>query len=72
MKNLTIKQILKYERLKRGFTQEEFAEFLGIKRSTLARYEAGSIPEPNKIKKLSSKLKIDLAIAIVNNDKTSL
>lgn len=38
---MKINQMIEYERLKRGMTQEEFAQFLGVSRGTLAHHERG-------------------------------
>lgn len=58
-------ETLKYERLKRGMTQEEFSKFLGIDRPSLTHYEAGRIPKPQRIKKFGELLGTDLAKVII-------
>lgn len=58
---MSIVKILDYERLKRGFTQQQFAEFLGISRGTLSHHLTGRSISPKYIKLYSDKLNIDLA-----------
>lgn len=60
---------MKYERLKRGMTQQEFADFIGVTRATLAHYELGRIPAPATLKKIGEKLDVDLAKAVIIGDK---
>ena len=52
---------LKYERLRRGMTQEQFAKMLNITRASLSHYEKGRKPSPSKVKMMSEILNIDLA-----------
>lgn len=56
-----ISKILDYERLKRGFTQQQFADFLGVARGTLSHHLTGRAMSPKYIKLYSEKLDIDLA-----------
>lgn len=63
-----ISNILKYERIKRGMTQKQFAEMLQISRGSLAHYESGRVPLPSTLKKISDRLKIDLAKALMEGD----
>ncbi|MCX0353225.1 helix-turn-helix domain-containing protein [Clostridium perfringens] len=58
---MSIARILDYERLKRGFTQQQFADFLGISRGTLSHHLVGRSISPKYIKLYSEKLDIDLA-----------
>lgn len=60
---------MKYERLKRGMTQQQFADFIGVTRATLAHYELGRIPAPATLKKISEELNADLAKAVILGDK---
>lgn len=47
-----------------GYSQEVFAQLLGIKRSTLANYEAGVSPIPRAISaKLSQLFDVESALA---------
>lgn len=62
---MTVSKALKYERLKRGMTQNEFAEFLESDRGSIAHYESGRIPLPITLKKFSEKLGIDLAKILI-------
>jgi transcriptional regulator with XRE-family HTH domain len=49
-----IGSIIKEERRKKGLTQQELADSLGVARSLVARYESDSVTPPlSKIKKLS-------------------
>lgn len=58
---MSINKILDYERLKRGFTQQQFADFLGVARGTLSHHLTGRAMSPKYIKLYSEKLDIDLA-----------
>ncbi|ELU5587469.1 helix-turn-helix domain-containing protein [Clostridium perfringens] len=58
---MSIAIILDYERLKRGFTQQQFADFLGVARGTLSHHLTGRSISPKYIKIYSEKLDIDLA-----------
>ena len=58
---MSIAKILDYERLKRGFTQQQFADFLGIARGTLSHHLTGRCISPKHIKLYSEKLNIDFA-----------
>ena len=58
---MSVARILDYERLKRGFTQQQFADFLGIARGTLSHHLTGRRISPKYIKLYSEKLDIDLA-----------
>lgn len=58
---MSVARILDYERLKRGFTQQQFADFLGIARGTLSHHLTGRNISPKYIKLYSEKLDIDLA-----------
>jgi len=66
---MNLKELMKYERLKRGMTQQEFADLLGVTRGTLAHYELGRIPAPAALKRISEKLGVDLAKAVIIGDK---
>ena len=51
---LTTKQILRMERLKRGWTQEDVANMLNMGRASYAQYETGkNIPTTENIIKLA-------------------
>ncbi len=51
---LTTKQILRMERLKRGWTQEDVANMLNMGRASYAQYETGkTIPTTENIIKLA-------------------
>ncbi|NFM24714.1 helix-turn-helix transcriptional regulator [Clostridium sporogenes] len=65
---MTISKTLKYERLKRGMTQKQFAELLGTDRGSIAHYENGRVPLPPTLKKFSDKLDVDLAKALMEGD----
>ena len=56
---MSISKILDYERLKRGFTQQQFADFLGVARGTLSHHLTGRAMSPRYIKLYSEKLDID-------------
>ncbi|ENJ9653498.1 helix-turn-helix transcriptional regulator [Clostridium botulinum] len=49
-------------------TQKQFAEMLQISRGSLAHYESGRVPLPSTLKKISDRLKIDLAKALMEGD----
>ncbi|MFR1823886.1 MAG: helix-turn-helix domain-containing protein [Clostridium saudiense] len=58
--------ILEYERLHKGLTQKDFADFLGLSRTSLSYYLMGKrFPNPAKIKIMSEKLGIDIAKKIL-------
>ncbi|MBD5572351.1 helix-turn-helix domain-containing protein [Clostridium botulinum] len=65
---MTISKVLKYERLKRGMTQEEFSKLLGVDRASIAHYENGRIPSPSRLKEFSDKLNTDLAKALIEQE----
>lgn len=66
---MNLGQTLKYQRMKRGMTQEEFADFLGIARGSIAHYERGDrLPSPKYVKILSDKLKTDIAKELITNE----
>jgi transcriptional regulator with XRE-family HTH domain len=65
---VTVSKTLKYERLKRGMTQKEFARLLETDRGSIAHYENGRIPLPATLKKFSDKLDVDLAKALMEGD----
>lgn len=50
-------------------TQQEFADFIGVTRATLAHYELGRIPAPTTLKKISDKLNVDLAKATLITER---
>jgi len=50
-------------------TQQEFADYIGVTRATLAHYELGRIPAPAAIKRIGEKLEVDLAKAVIIADK---
>lgn len=51
---LKTKDILRIERIKRGWTQAQVAEYLGIARGSYAKYETGAnIPTTENIVKLA-------------------
>lgn len=62
-------ETLKYERLKRGMTQKEFAELLGVDRPSVAHYENDRIPSPQRVKEFGTILGVDLAKAIIEGGK---
>lgn len=41
------KDRIKYVRLKRGYTQQEIADFIGVTRATVGNYERGNISAPS-------------------------
>ena len=54
-------KLLEYERLKKGMTQQEFSELLGIPRSSVTSYLLGNtLPGAKKIKIISQKLNLDI------------
>lgn len=62
--------ILEYQRLSKGMTQQELANFLGISRSSLTYYLLGErFPNPAKIKEMSKKLNIDIAKKIIYEER---
>lgn len=71
---MSLANTLKYERIKRGMTQEQFAKFLGISRVSIAYYELGRNPAPSRIKILSEKLDLDLAKILLKeiDDKSEI
>ena len=57
---------LEYERIKRGMTHEEFAEFLGVPRSSVTAYIIGKrLPGAKRLRKMSKLLNIDIAKLII-------
>lgn len=58
---MSVKKILKYEMLKRGMTQIEFANFLDVPRGTLSHHLTGRNISSKILKRYSDKLNIDLA-----------
>lgn len=66
---MDIVKTLDYERLKRGFTQQEFADFLGVARGTLSHHLTGRTISPKYIKIYSDKLDIDLAKKFIKEKK---
>lgn len=62
---MSLAKTLKYQRIKRGMTQEEFAKFIGMSRGSLAHYERGRKPLPKNVKIISDKIGIDIAKEIV-------
>lgn len=69
---LNFSEMLEYERLKRGLTQEAFAEVLGIPRATLAYHLKGRIPTPGFIKIYSDKLGVDFAQIIIRQRRNKI
>jgi len=65
---LTLAKALKYERIKRGMTQKEFAKFLETNRSAISYYESGRKPAPATLKIFSKKLKLDLARTLIEEE----
>lgn len=57
-----LSKTLEYERIKRGMTHKEFAELLGIPRSSVTAYIIGNrIPGVKRLRKISKLLSIDIA-----------
>ena len=65
---MSFAKALKYERIKRGMTQKEFAELLGTDRSAIAHYENDRVPLPTTLKQFSDKLNVDLAKAVIDEE----
>lgn len=58
---MEIGEIIKTERIKKGMTQEELAEKVGVKKSAVAKWENGRVSEIKRsnLKMLSEALGID-------------
>ena len=59
---------LKKERLKRGLTQQNIADIIGVERSAYAKYEKSALPPLNKLVKLCRALEVS-ADYLIGADK---
>lgn len=57
---MKINKMLEIERKKRGMTQQEFSEYIGIPRGTLSHHELGRNISLRYLKRYSEKLNINL------------
>lgn len=65
MKNNNIGNIIKQARKKKGLTQSELGELMGITAVAVGRWETGKrTPRPETIKRLSEALEVDLTASI--------
>ena len=68
---LTTKQILRMERLKRGWTQEDVANMLNMGRASYAQYETGkNIPTTENIIKLAQIYRVPTDYKITNSARS--
>jgi transcriptional regulator with XRE-family HTH domain len=60
-----LSKILEYERLNRGMTQQEFADFIGIPRNSVTTYINGQrLPRAKRLKKIAELFNIDITLFI--------
>lgn len=62
VRTMNIGQKIKKARLEKGYTQEELAELIGVKKSAVAKWENGRVSEIKRsnLKKLSTSLNIEV------------
>lgn len=64
--NIDVGQLIKKSRLEKGYTQEELAELVGVKKSAVAKWETGRVSEIKRsnLKKISEALSIDAPLLL--------